>query len=462
MSDRIQVVFDVESDEEGNLVEVRPTPRRSRSTDGAGRRRVRNRKRVEGSWRDQGKGECFTRTNKNGGKYTVCNDPPRGSKGQQGVDRSRKDRGDEDIKGRDKSAAIDKARPVMKKYKEGGEVEGQGKYFTPLKKEGGNVILIKWRGKSDPIEKLGFDGYTGADIKKGKKRYTNAEIEEIISKGDTISIPLSEFNAQYRVSRARDDDIGGKKDALEAGEYSLDEVGAAEARGRATARPVKKGRAKKKVQKAVKKRIEVDDKEIIDRLGRDLIRKNIDLYLKIRGFKTYADFVEGRGSQISPEKQAVKARNYYRVEALRKIEGKEALVKKDRRLVEPAGGARRGTRQQGVAGTRQQTILDYERDRRARRIARGGDGRRGGAGLVMVEEEERDRENVVRLANEYGLYDRRPYPMRFGGEGVDGVELRNIERRIKEDPLIQADAESGNLTAAQRDLVNRIREGRRL
>ena len=161
MSDRIQVVFDVEEDEEGNLVEVPPTPRRT----GAGRgRRVRNRKRVEGSWRDQGKGECFTRTNAQGGQYVVCNDPPRGSRGQRGVDRSRKDRGDEDIKGRDKSAAIDKARPVMKKYKEGGEVESQAKYFTPLKKEGGNVILIKWRGKSDPIDKLGFEGYTGSIV----------------------------------------------------------------------------------------------------------------------------------------------------------------------------------------------------------------------------------------------------------------------------------------------------------
>jgi len=41
--------------------------------------------RVSGSWRDKGKGECFTRTNKAGGTYVVCNDPPRGSKGQKGV-----------------------------------------------------------------------------------------------------------------------------------------------------------------------------------------------------------------------------------------------------------------------------------------------------------------------------------------------------------------------------------------
>ena len=443
MSDRIRVVFDVEEDEEGNLVEVPPTPRR---TDGARRRRVRNRKRVEGSWRDQGKGECFTRTNAQGGQYVVCNDPPRGSRGQRGVDRSRKDRGDEDIKGRDKSAAIDKARPVMKKYKEGGEVESQAKYFTPLKKEGGNVILIKWRGKSDPIEKLGLDGYSGA----GFDGYTNAEIEEIISKGDTISIPLSEFNAQYRVSRAGDTDIGGSGDALKAGEYELGEGVKEAQRGR---KPPKKGVAKKKVQKKLKKRIEVEDKEIIDRLTRDLVRKNIDLYLKIRGFKNYADYKEGRDSTISPEKQAEKARNYYRVEALRKIEGKEPRWKEDRRLVEPQGGARRGTRQQGVAGTRQQTILDYERDRRARRPADRREAMRR-----VFDEGDIDNENIVRLANEYGLYDRRPYPMRVGGEGVDAVEIANIQRRIKADPLIQADAESGNLTAAQTDLVNRINQ----
>ena len=45
----------------------------------------RDRPRVKGSWRDKGKGECFTRTNKSGGTYKVCNDPPRGSSGQKGV-----------------------------------------------------------------------------------------------------------------------------------------------------------------------------------------------------------------------------------------------------------------------------------------------------------------------------------------------------------------------------------------
>ena len=76
----------------------------------------------------------------------------------------------------------------------------------------------------------------------------------------------------------------------------------------------------------------------------------------------------------------------------------------------------------------------------------------------VFDEGDIDNENIVRLANEYGLYDRRPYPMRVGGEGVDALELASIQRRIKADPLIQADAESGNLTAAQTDLVNRIKK----
>ena len=44
-------------------------------------RRPRRRERVKDSWRDQGKGECWTKTGKGGGKFTVCE----GSKGQKGV-----------------------------------------------------------------------------------------------------------------------------------------------------------------------------------------------------------------------------------------------------------------------------------------------------------------------------------------------------------------------------------------
>ena len=38
-----------------------------------------------GSWRDKGKGACWTKHNKSGQPYVVCNDPPRGSKGQKDV-----------------------------------------------------------------------------------------------------------------------------------------------------------------------------------------------------------------------------------------------------------------------------------------------------------------------------------------------------------------------------------------
>ena len=63
-------------------------------------RKTRRRERVRGSWRDQGRGNCYTRTNKNGGKYVVCEEGSRGQKGvYQKVDR--KFRGDPDQKGRD-------------------------------------------------------------------------------------------------------------------------------------------------------------------------------------------------------------------------------------------------------------------------------------------------------------------------------------------------------------------------
>ena len=42
--------------------------------------KTRDRPRVKGSWRDKGKGECYTHPH-----GVVCNDPPRGSSGQKGV-----------------------------------------------------------------------------------------------------------------------------------------------------------------------------------------------------------------------------------------------------------------------------------------------------------------------------------------------------------------------------------------
>ena len=212
---------------------VRERGQRAEALDIVFKEKQRNRPRVKGSWRDQGKGECFTRTNANGGRYVVCNDPPRGSRGQQGVykKKDRKDRGDPDIKGRDKSAIIRRQKPVLKKYDDEGKLEKEAVYYTPLKKDGGDVILIEWKNGNDPIagldERTGkkfegkdkeyrLTGYTGPADRGYNDRVTNL----IVANQPTIRVPIKEFNAQYRSTRTGDTDIGGKDDHKK-GQYKL-------------------------------------------------------------------------------------------------------------------------------------------------------------------------------------------------------------------------------------------------
>ena len=78
----------------------------------------------KGSWRDKGKGECFTRTNKGGGTYVVCNDPPRGSKGQASVYKSKKDKKKkEEKKEEERKEKKDEREKERKKDKEKKEKE---------------------------------------------------------------------------------------------------------------------------------------------------------------------------------------------------------------------------------------------------------------------------------------------------------------------------------------------------
>jgi len=148
-----------------------------------GQRRTRARK--TGSWRDRGRGDCFTRTNKNGGAYVVCEE---GSKGQKAVyaANNRNVRGDEDQKGRKKDKAIRTNRSVMKKYDEEGRVEDLDEeiYFTPLREEGGFVILGR-----------------GLNTAGTAKRTKSEGISENVDTTNTIRVPKDEFNAQYRVMR---------------------------------------------------------------------------------------------------------------------------------------------------------------------------------------------------------------------------------------------------------------------
>lgn len=145
----------------------------------------RNRSRVEGSWRDLDKGKCYTRTNSNGGSYTVCE----GSKGQAGQ-QDRNKRGDPDQKGRSKKEAINYHKPMLKKYDEKGKLIysrqkgtnlGKFKRFIPLRQEGDKVFIVEEQPEHIVARK---------EHQRIKPTHKNEK-----------SIPIAEFNAQYRVIR---------------------------------------------------------------------------------------------------------------------------------------------------------------------------------------------------------------------------------------------------------------------
>ena len=161
----------------------------------------RNRARVSGSWRDQDKGKCYTRTNSNGGSYTVCE----GSKGQVSAP-DREERGDPDQKGRPKTEAIRDHRYVIRKYDDEGRIipltDGV-EYLTPIAQRGGIVYL------SDTI--TGRQGYRDDRVYVDRKKVLE-------DKSKLIAVPIKEFNAQYRVSKGLWE-VGDEYDTQIAGEY---------------------------------------------------------------------------------------------------------------------------------------------------------------------------------------------------------------------------------------------------
>lgn len=185
-----------EREEEGQEA-LRQELSAQRRIDDVAVRRQRRRQRVKGSWRDQGRGNCYTRTNKNGGAYVVCEEGSRGQKGvYQKVDR--KDRGDPDQKGRDKSAAIKKNRAVLKKYDDEGRLEDleDAIYYTPIKKDGGDVLIIPsdtmietTSGQQEVGDISVYSGYN-KKFKEAMERHPSV-----------IRVPLDKFNAQYRTHR---------------------------------------------------------------------------------------------------------------------------------------------------------------------------------------------------------------------------------------------------------------------
>ena len=164
--------------------------------------RPRRRERVKNSWRDQGKGECWTKTGKGGGAFVVCE----GSKGQKGVYQPRGERGDPDMKGRDKTRAIKENRTVVRKYDDEGRINqeiGTQNYFIPIGEENGIVYLQQGINERGDV----FVGSAFADLGD-------------FNKEDLIAIPKDKFNAQYRVHRGIENPRD-KYDGLVSNKYEL-------------------------------------------------------------------------------------------------------------------------------------------------------------------------------------------------------------------------------------------------
>jgi len=144
--------------------------------------------RKKGSWRDQGKGECFTRTGKGGGTYVVCNDPPRGSKGQQGVYTSKKKKAQRSAVGKQvkELGATKKIQAVQR----GRQVRGREVDFEDLNKKSGEKINPKTTAQGDLyLEVVKPFGKTNVAKKKGLYKVKN-----IPAKEGTGSVNTEKFN----------------------------------------------------------------------------------------------------------------------------------------------------------------------------------------------------------------------------------------------------------------------------
>ena len=158
----------------------------------------RDRPRVKGSWRDQGKGECFTRTNKSGGTYKVCNDPPRGSRGQKGVYKSRADIrkkvdiGDEVKEKVKRDKAIKKIQAGARgKQVRGKEVElssltQNSKKTFPKETASGSLFLevIKPTAGTKVMGKKGLYKIKDLPAKEGTAKSANTEKLNVYMKGN--------------------------------------------------------------------------------------------------------------------------------------------------------------------------------------------------------------------------------------------------------------------------------------
>jgi spore germination cell wall hydrolase CwlJ-like protein len=109
----------------------------------------------KGSWRDKGKGDCFTRTNKSGASYVVCE----GSKGQKGVYKK-------GAKPKPKTKAVKAKSKIIKKPK------------TAESKKKIEEILRKKKEKEKKKKEIKADKEENKEIRKEIKK-----VEKILKRG---------------------------------------------------------------------------------------------------------------------------------------------------------------------------------------------------------------------------------------------------------------------------------------
>ena len=109
----------------------------------------------KGSWRDKGKGDCFTRTNKSGASYVVCE----GSKGQKGVYKK-------GAKPQPKTKAVKAKSKIIKKPK------------TAESKKKIEAILRKKKEKEKKKKESKADKEENKEIRKEIKK-----VEKILKRG---------------------------------------------------------------------------------------------------------------------------------------------------------------------------------------------------------------------------------------------------------------------------------------
>ena len=132
--------------------------------------------RKAGSWRDKGQGECFTRTNKSGGSYVVCDDPPRGSKGQKGVYKTKTQKKQkEDVGTQVKLKKVDKINKEIDKLEQKNE---------EINKERGKQLRLL-KAEKDKLKKKDKDKLSNEEKHKLARKVFN--VKSVVAKKDRMT-----------------------------------------------------------------------------------------------------------------------------------------------------------------------------------------------------------------------------------------------------------------------------------